>query len=221
MMAVVQTGRREVVTVGYLHPEYEEVLRCYGDGRGFVVRRGLEAVGDETAALMFQQPNFLGLLEDAPGLTELAHHHGALSIACVDPVSLAIVAPPGEYGADIAVGEGQQLGLPVSFGGPHVGFIACRRELTRRLPGRLVGEAHVYAFGDKTPGRKRLKPQDWICFYANGIGVIGHAKGSILLDGQPLSLPESERIEHARNIEELIRTLERDRARPHRWWWPF
>jgi glycine dehydrogenase subunit 1 len=82
------------------------------------------------------------LLEDAPALTAQAHHHGALAIACVDPISLAMLAPPGEYGADIAIGEGQQLGLPPSFGGPHLGFIACRADLTRRLPGRLVGEAY-------------------------------------------------------------------------------
>src|SRR5438105_992383 len=64
-----------------------------------------------------------------------------LAIACVDPISLAILAPPGEYGADIAVGEGQQLGLPPSYGGPHVGFISCRKELVRRLPGRLIGSS--------------------------------------------------------------------------------
>ena len=142
MMAVVETGRHEVVVAGCLHPEYVEVLRCYGDGRGFELRLGLEHLGEQTAAVIFQQPSFLGLLEDATGLTELAHRGGALSIACVDPISLGILAPPGEYGADIAVGEGQQLGLTPSFGGPHVGFIACRRELMRRLPGRLVGQAH-------------------------------------------------------------------------------
>src|SRR5439155_679555 len=67
---------------------------------------------------------------------------GALAIACVDPISLAVLAPPGEYGADIAVGEGQQLGLSASYGGPHVGFIACTKELVRRLPGRLIGSSH-------------------------------------------------------------------------------
>jgi glycine dehydrogenase subunit 1 len=142
MMAVVQTGRHEVVVAGTPHPEYVEVLRCYQEGRGFELRAGLDHVGDRTAAILFQQPNFLGLLEDTAGLTRLAHEHGALSVACVDPISLGILAPPGEYDADIAVGEGQQLGLAPSYGGPHVGFIACRRELVRRLPGRLVGEAH-------------------------------------------------------------------------------
>ncbi|HEY4026833.1 MAG TPA: aminomethyl-transferring glycine dehydrogenase subunit GcvPA [Candidatus Dormibacteraeota bacterium] len=142
MMAVVETGRRHVVVAGCLHPEYADVLRCYGDGRGFDLRVGLEHVGSDTAAIVYQQPSFLGLLEDAAGLTELAHRHGALGIACVDPISLGMLAPPGEQGADIAVGEGQQLGLAASYGGPHVGFIACRKELMRRLPGRLVGEGH-------------------------------------------------------------------------------
>ncbi|MBO0689649.1 MAG: aminomethyl-transferring glycine dehydrogenase subunit GcvPA [Candidatus Dormibacteraeota bacterium] len=142
MMAATQTGRRRVAVAPYVHPEYVEVLRCYGDGRGFEVDTGLEHLGDETAAVLFQVPNFLGLLDDPAELTERAHAAGALAIACVDPISLAVLAPPGEYGADIAVGEGQQLGLAPSFGGPHVGFIACRDALTRRLPGRLVGEAY-------------------------------------------------------------------------------
>jgi len=142
MMAVVHTGRHQVVVAGCLHPEYAEVLRCYGDGRGFELVEGLDRMGDRTAAVVFQQPSFLGLLEDAAGLTEAAHRSGALSIACVDPISLGMLAPPGEYGADIAVGEGQQLGLTPSYGGPHVGFIAARRDLARRLPGRLVGQAY-------------------------------------------------------------------------------
>jgi glycine cleavage system P protein (glycine dehydrogenase) subunit 1 len=141
MMAHIHTGRDEIVVSGYLHPEYLEVLRALSDGRGIKVRRGAEP-GRKTAAVVFQQPDFLGLLVDARALTERAHAAGALAIACVDPISLAILAPPGEYGADIAVGEGQQLGLSPSYGGPHVGFIACRRELVRRLPGRLVGAAN-------------------------------------------------------------------------------
>jgi len=140
MMAHIHTGRNEVLVAGYLHPEYMEVLRAFSDGRGIKVRKGTEP-NAKTAAVVFQQPDFLGLLVDAPGLTERAHEVGALSIACVDPISLAILAPPGEYGADIAAGEGQQLGLSPSYGGPHVGFIACRKDLVRRLPGRLIGSS--------------------------------------------------------------------------------
>src|ERR1700719_5110476 len=134
MMAHIHTGRNEVVVAGYLHPEYLEVLRAFSDGRGIKVRKGTEA-NAKTAAVIFQQPDFLGMLVDARSLTESAHKTGALAIACVDPISLALVAPPGEYGADIAAGEGQQLGLSPSYGGPHVGFIACRKELVRKLAG--------------------------------------------------------------------------------------
>ncbi len=141
MMAYVHTGRNEVLVAGYVHPEYVQVLRAFGEGRGIKVRRG-DQPNKKTAAVIFQQPDFLGLLVDAPALTRAAHDAGALAIACVDPINLAILAPPGEYGADIAVGEGQQLGLAPSLGGPHVGFIACRRDLVRKLPGRLVGTAH-------------------------------------------------------------------------------
>jgi glycine dehydrogenase subunit 1 len=141
MMAYVHTGRNEVLVAGYVHPEYVQVLRAFGEGRGIKLRKG-DQPNKKTAAVIFQQPDFLGLLVDVRGLTQAAHDAGALAIACVDPVSLGILAPPGEYGADIAVGEGQQLGLSPSFGGPHVGFIACQRELVRKLPGRIVGTAH-------------------------------------------------------------------------------
>jgi glycine dehydrogenase subunit 1 len=141
MMAHIHTDRSEVLVAGYLHPEYFEVLRAFSDGRGIKIRNGSEP-SPKTAAVIFQQPDFLGLLTDAETITQAAHKVGALTIACVDPISLAILKPPGEYGADIAVGEGQQLGLQPSYGGPHVGFIACRKELVRRLPGRLVGAAH-------------------------------------------------------------------------------
>jgi glycine dehydrogenase subunit 1 len=141
MMAHVQTGRKEVLVSGYVHPEYVDVLRAFSEGRGIKVRKGSEPTA-ETAAVIFQQPDFLGVLVDAPDLTKRAHEVGALAIACVDPISLALLAPPGQYGADIAVGEGQQLGLTPSYGGPHVGFIACHKDLVRRLPGRLVGASH-------------------------------------------------------------------------------
>src|SRR5207245_122923 len=87
MMARVQTGRDEILVAGYLHPEYLEVLRTFGEGRGMKVRRGDDPT-DKTAAIVFQQPDFLGLLVDARGLTDRAHAAGALAIACVDPISL-------------------------------------------------------------------------------------------------------------------------------------
>src|SRR5438309_8782528 len=97
MMARVQTGRDEILVASYVHPEYVEVLRTFSEGRGMKVRRGEEPTA-KTAAIVYQQPDFLGLLVDARGLTEKAHAAGALAIACVDPISLAILAPPGEYG---------------------------------------------------------------------------------------------------------------------------
>ncbi len=141
MMAFHHTGRNEILVSGYVHPEYVQVLRVFAAGRGVKVRTTGEP-NQKTAAVVFQQPDFLGLLVDPAALTRAAHDAGALSIACVDPISLAILAPPGQYGADIAVGEGQQLGLAPSFGGPHVGFMACTKDLVRRLPGRLVGTAN-------------------------------------------------------------------------------
>ena len=141
MMAHVHTGRNEVLVAGYVHPEYVQVMKAFGEGRGIKVRKG-DQPNKKTAAVIFQQPDFLGLLVEARALTQAAHDAGALAIACVDPISLALLAPPGEYGADIAVGEGQQLGLAPSYGGPHVGFIACHKELVRKLPGRLVGTAY-------------------------------------------------------------------------------
>jgi glycine dehydrogenase subunit 1 len=143
VMAVSQTGRQQIAIAPYVHPEYLQVLRCYADGRGFEVVELDErmAIGSETAAVAFQQPDFLGSMIEPKSPVEMAHEVGALAIACVDPISLGMITAPGEYEADIAVGDGQQLGLPASFGGPHLGFIACRASLTRRLPGRLVGQA--------------------------------------------------------------------------------
>lgn len=145
IMAGHATGRRRVVVAPGVHPEYLDVLRCYGDGRGFTVDERLDGLADDVAAVLFQHPDCLGRLRDPGSLVDRAHAVGALAVACVDPVSLALLAPPGEYGADVAVGEGQQLGLAASYGGPHLGFIAVAPQLTRRLPGRLVGEAYDQA----------------------------------------------------------------------------
>ncbi|MGH7881668.1 MAG: aminomethyl-transferring glycine dehydrogenase subunit GcvPA [Candidatus Dormibacteraceae bacterium] len=144
MIAVGHTGRKRVAVLSYLHPEYLEVLRCYGEGQGFEVDvlDPSDRPNEDHAALLWQQPDWLGRLHaDPQTLSELAHQVGALAVVSVDPISLALLSAPGEYGADIAVGEGQQLGMPPLFGGPHLGFIACTSELVRRMPGRLVGQA--------------------------------------------------------------------------------
>ncbi|MDQ6883448.1 MAG: aminomethyl-transferring glycine dehydrogenase subunit GcvPA [Candidatus Dormibacteraeota bacterium] len=151
-MAVAQTNRKNVVVAGALHPEYTQVLQTYSDAQDYEILRVApgddgrvdgaklrDAITETTAAVVCQQPNFFGVLEDTPALSDLAHKAGALLIACVDPISLGVLAAPGDYGADLAVGDGQPLGIPLSFGGPYVGFIACREALMRRMPGRLVG----------------------------------------------------------------------------------
>jgi glycine dehydrogenase subunit 1 len=151
VMAVVETDRHRIVVAGTVHPEYLAVLRTYGAGRGFEVSvvpaeggvvdpQRVSAALDGAAALVVQQPNFFGLLEDAAGLCAAAHAAGALAVAACDPIALALVEAPGEFGADIAVGECQQLGIPLWYGGPYCGYLAASKELLRKIPGRLVGE---------------------------------------------------------------------------------
>src|SRR5437763_13251978 len=153
-MAVAHTNRQNVIVAGALHPEYAQVLKTYSEAQQYEILRVApgadgrvdlakleQAVTSTTAALILQQPNIYGVLEEPKIISDLAHRSGALLIACVDPISLGILAPPGEYGADLAVGDGQPLGMPLSFGGPYIGFIACTEALMRRMPGRLVGAA--------------------------------------------------------------------------------
>jgi glycine dehydrogenase subunit 1 len=98
------------------------------------------AIGDDTAAVVVQQPGFFGALEDLPAVAELAHAAGALFVVVADPVSLGVLEAPGRLGADIVVGEGQALGNAMNFGGPGVGYMAVSTKLMRRIPGRLVGQ---------------------------------------------------------------------------------
>jgi glycine dehydrogenase subunit 1 len=92
------------------------------------------------AGVVVAQPNVLGLLEAMPEVARIAHEAGALFVSVIEPVSLAVLAPPGEYGADIAAGEGQPLGIPLQYGGPYLGIVACTDALVRQIPGRLVGQ---------------------------------------------------------------------------------
>jgi len=151
VMAVTETGRARVTVAGAVHPEYLAVLRTYGAGRGFEVDHvvsvegaadvpAIAAAAPGSAAILFQQPNFLGVVEDAAAICHAAHGGGALAVVAADPVSLAVLQAPGEYGADIAVGECQQLGIPLWYGGPYCGYLAATEKLLRKIPGRLAGE---------------------------------------------------------------------------------
>jgi glycine dehydrogenase subunit 1 len=152
-MAMRATGRHQkIVMLESVHPEYREVCQTYlrqvncevavvpcpdGAADVAVVRKALD---DQTACLVIQHPNFFGCLEEAPELTKIAQSVGALAIVSFDPISLGILARPGEYGADIAVAEGQSLGIPLQYGGPYLGVMACKSEFVRKMPGRLIGE---------------------------------------------------------------------------------
>jgi glycine dehydrogenase subunit 1 len=151
LMAHGVTERDEVVLSSAVSPLARRVVATYCAGPRLPVRTvpwadGVtdpealgRAVTDKTAAVMVQYPNFFGCLEDLDAIARIAHARGALLVVSVDPVALALLRPPGEAGADIVVGEGQGLGSPVTGGGPYLGLFACRRELVRRMPGRLVG----------------------------------------------------------------------------------
>ena len=94
----------------------------------------------DTAAVYVQSPNYFGVLEDMDAIVAAAHGAGAKVIMGVNPISLGLLKTPGEYGVDIAVGEGQTLGMPLSFGGPYLGFMTCKKAMMRKLPGRIVGQ---------------------------------------------------------------------------------
>jgi len=144
--------RKKVILSPAIHPHYRAVVKTYMQGAGMSI------VGDEdpgndlpqlvkmldqdTALFIVQTPNFFGQIENLTGLAAQAHAAGALLCVVCDPVSLGLLKPPGQYGADIVVGEGQSLGIPLSYGGPYVGFFATRKDYVRRMAGRLVGEAH-------------------------------------------------------------------------------
>ena len=152
-MAMRVTGRYgKVVILDSVHPEYRHILRTYTHNLETEVlsvptpegtadlNRVREAIDAETACLIWQYPNFLGCLEEAAELSQIAHERGALAVVSFDPLSLGVLQRPGEYGADIAVAEGQGLGTPLQYGGPYLGVLACRDEFVRKMPGRLVAE---------------------------------------------------------------------------------
>lgn len=147
---------KRILIPGTVHPAYRATVRAIVGAQGIELvelpfdgatgRTDAAALaahaGEDIAAVVVPQPNFFGVLEDVHGLTGWAHEQGALVIAVVNPVSLALLAPPGEWqggGADIVCGEGQPLGIPLAGGGPYFGFLCCKQELVRQMPGRIIG----------------------------------------------------------------------------------
>ncbi|MBL8799815.1 MAG: aminomethyl-transferring glycine dehydrogenase subunit GcvPA [Planctomycetia bacterium] len=152
MALSVSPKRHKVVVAGSVHPEYRHSLTTYAANlevqiatlptpQGFLDPDDLKAaVDDQTLAVVVQHPNFFGGLEEVEALGALAKAKGALFIVSFDPISLGLLKRPGQYGADIAVAEGQCLGNPMSYGGPYLGILACKEEFVRKMPGRLVGQ---------------------------------------------------------------------------------
>jgi glycine dehydrogenase subunit 1 len=145
------TGRSKVVITEATSPQVRQVVKTYAPGFGLEVvevphRDGatdpdeLRAAAEGAACVIFQHPNFFGVLEPAPELAAATAEAEALAVAHVDPLSLGVLEAPGRYGCAIAIGEGQSAGNYLSYGGPHYGFLAARSEFIRRMPGRIVGE---------------------------------------------------------------------------------
>ena len=144
--------RKKAFVSATIQPSVLEVIKTYifGNEMDLVVIPEKDGVTDieflkenidkETACVYIQHPNFYGTLEDAKAIGEVTHEAGAKYIMSVNPISLGVVKTPREYGADVAVGEGQPLGLSIAFGGPYLGFMACVSAMTRKLPGRIVGQ---------------------------------------------------------------------------------
>jgi len=155
LMAERTAPRGRVVLSDRLHPEYAQVVRTYLANMGIVLdimEHGRDGAADlvaarqalegKASALVVQHPNFFGCLEEVEALAAVAHQAGAFLIVVVtEPIALGLLKPPGEQGADIVLGEGQGLGVPLSYGGPYLGFLAARQSFLRQMPGRIVGEA--------------------------------------------------------------------------------
>jgi len=158
LMTCRATGRERLLVSRGIHPHYRRTLETYAEGAGLRVDEvplvadgplagttdlaalgAMLAEGTPVAGVVAANPNVVGLLEDMVRVGELAHDAGALFVHVIEPVSLAVLATPGETGADIACGEGQPLGIPLQYGGPYLGIVACREPLVRQIPGRLVG----------------------------------------------------------------------------------
>ncbi|HAE41421.1 MAG TPA: aminomethyl-transferring glycine dehydrogenase subunit GcvPA [Clostridiales bacterium] len=150
IMAIRVNNRSKVAVSSTIHPETLKVLETYSHFREIELIKipeidgktdldGLKLIDSDTSAVIIQNPNFYGIIEDIAPIEKVTHDNKSLLIMSVDPISLGIIKSPGEYGADIAVGEGQSLGIPQNFGGPYLGFIGATEKLMRKMPGRICG----------------------------------------------------------------------------------
>ena len=143
LMACRITGRESVAVLDSVSPFYRQVVNTYATPQGIEVRTlsaRSPSVPDDAACLILQYPNFFGYLEDMASLEREAHDRGALLVVSTNPVAMGLFRSPGDYNADIVTGEGQALGIPVSFGGPYVGLFATRLKYVRQMPGRIAGK---------------------------------------------------------------------------------
>lgn len=152
MMAIRITGRQRIIMDGGVSPIYRKIIKSYTHQlhlefietipvHGQADRKALMAqMNDKTAAVILQNPNFFGAVDDHTDIVEKAHACGALVIESVYPISLGMLKTPAEMGVDIVTGEGQSLGLPLNFGGPYLGFMATKKKYIRQMPGRIVGQ---------------------------------------------------------------------------------
>lgn len=146
-------SKPNVLVAQTIHPHYREVIETYSKNLDIVVqdisysKKGeidledlKEKLGEETAAVVVQSPNFFGVIEKLKEISDLAHKNQALAVAVIaEPISLGILESPGQLGMDIVTGEGQSFGIPPSFGGPYLGFMGCKNEFIRQIPGRIAG----------------------------------------------------------------------------------
>jgi glycine dehydrogenase subunit 1 len=182
-MAMSDKRKKRVITAGPLLPRWREVLKTYfapldvewielsAHAQQVNFADLEEALNDQTAAVAVASPNALGLFEDIPRVAEMVHAKGALLIQAFDPLAVGLFASPGEQGADIAIAEGQCLAQPVQFGGPYLGILAAKKNLVKKMPGRLIGQTvdsegktgYVLTFQTREQHIRREKATSNIC----------------------------------------------------------
>lgn len=179
-MEVTRNKRKKIILSHAINPQYREVVRTYHQGRDIrlVGDRGrgdiaelMDMLDENTAMLAVQYPNFFGQIDDYTALADAVHEVGALLVFVVNPMALSLFKSPGELGADIVVGEGQPMGIPLSYGGPYLGFFAIKQKYVRKIAGRIIGEtldsdgkrAYVMTLRPREQDIKRERATSNIC----------------------------------------------------------